>query len=149
MISFNLRCDGDHEFEGWFGSGKDFDDQQAKGFLTCPMCGSAKVHKALMAPNVATKGVVQSKAGSDSDTTAARSYAFEMAKKVREHVEDNFDYVGPEFAQEVRKIHDGESEDRGVYGEASGGEVKELLEDGIEVAPVPDVPTKNSKKKIN
>lgn len=149
MISFGLKCDGDHEFEGWFRTSADFEDQKATGHLSCPTCGSAKIDKALMAPNVATKGVVQSKAVSDSDTTAARSYAYEMAKKVREHVEDNFDYVGPEFAKEVRQMHDGDTEERGVYGEATGHEVKELLEDGIDVAPVPDVPTKNSKKKIN
>jgi len=74
---------------------------------------------------------------------------YKMAQKVRSHVEENFDYVGPDFPTEARKIHAGEAEDRGIYGEATGQEFKELTEEGVEVAPMPDVPTRKSNKKMN
>jgi hypothetical protein len=144
MIRYALLCDHDHDFEGWFGSSSDYDDQQARGLLECPMCASKAVRKAVMAPSVAgTKAQV----GVDSPPPQAREMMMQHAQAVRAHVEENFDYVGDSFAQEARDIHDGKSEERGIYGEASGREVKKLIEDGVPVAPLPPKPP--SKTEVN
>jgi hypothetical protein len=137
MIRYALQCQHDHEFEGWFGSSSDYDDQQARGLLECPMCGSKGVRKQVMAPAVAgTKAQV----GFDAPTPEAREMMMQHAQAVRAHVEENFDYVGDAFAQEARDIHDGKSEERGIYGEASGREVRKLIEDGVPVAALPPKP---------
>ncbi|NWG72090.1 MAG: DUF1178 family protein [Parvularculaceae bacterium] len=131
MIKYQLRCDGDHEFEGWFRNSADFDIQAADGTLSCPACGSAKIGKAIMAPAVASS---EAKAQRVSDMRRAIA---EAAARARAYVERNFDYVGDRFPEEARKIHYGESNPRGIYGEASGAEVKALIEEGVEVAPLP------------
>ncbi|HEX6859667.1 MAG TPA: DUF1178 family protein [Caulobacteraceae bacterium] len=132
MIKYALTCERDHGFEGWFGASSDYDDQQARGLLECPLCGSHEVRKAIMAPAVAgTK-----KSGPDVPPQM-RSMMMEAMGKVRAHVEENFDYVGDAFAREAREIHEGKSEERGIYGEATPTEVKKLVEDGVPVAPLP------------
>ncbi len=137
MIRYALVCDADHEFEGWFGSSSDYDDQSARGLVSCPMCASGQVRKQIMAPAVAgTKRTRREPAA------APREMMMQALAKVREHVEDNFDYVGDAFASEARAIHEGRSEDRGIYGEASPAEVKALVEDGVPVAPLPPTPPK-------
>ncbi|MBB3236485.1 DUF1178 family protein [Phyllobacterium endophyticum] len=133
MIRFSLRCEQDHEFEGWFRNNDDFDTQVEKHFVSCPLCNSYKVEKALMAPSVATSrrqekiAIAMSKMASELR---------EMAKKVRE----NSDYVGSDFAEEARKIHFGEAEQRGIYGEATPDEVESLVDDGVDVMPLPVFP---------
>ena len=142
MIRYALLCEHDHDFEGWFGSSSDYDDQQARGLLECPLCASKAVRKAVMAPAVAgTKAQV----GFDAPTApfldkGAREMMMQHVQAVRAHVEENFDYVGDAFAREARDIHEGKSEERAIYGEASGQEVKKLLEDGVPVAPLPPKP---------
>jgi len=138
MIRYALACDQGHEFEGWFGSSSDFDDQQARGLLECPACGSAAVRKQIMAPSVA--GTKAQGAGPSGATPEMREMMMHAAQAVRRHVEDNFDYVGDAFASEARAIHEGRSEERGIYGEASGQEVRKLVEDGVPVAPLPPKP---------
>lgn len=133
MIHFSLHCDGDHEFEGWFRSNDDFDTQAKKQLVSCPVCGSHKVDKALMAPSVAT-GRQKEKIAIAMSKMA--SELREMAKKVRE----NSDYVGSDFAEEARKIHFGEAEQRGIYGEATRDEVEALVDDGVDVMPLPVFP---------
>ena len=137
MIRYALACDHGHEFEGWFGSSSAFADQQARGLLECPVCASTAVRKQIMAPAVA---------GTKRDTPdlppKARAMMMEALGKVRRHVEENFDYVGDAFAREARAIHEGRSEDRGIFGEASPAEVKALVEDGVPVAPLPPEPPK-------
>lgn len=146
MIRYALQCQHDHAFEGWFGSSSDYDDQQARGLLECPMCGSKGVRKQVMAPAVAgTKAQI----GLDAPPPpfldkGAREMMMQQAQAVRAHVEQNFDYVGDSFAQEARDIHDGKSEERGIYGEASGREVKKLIEDGVPVAPLPPKPPRKT-----
>jgi len=136
MIKYALACDHEHRFEGWFGSSADYDDQSARGLVECPVCGSAGVKKQIMAPAVAgTK-----KRELSAPDPKMRAMVMDAIGKVRRHVEDNFDYVGDTFAKEARAIHDGASEDRGIYGEASPKEVKALVEDGIRIAPLPDKP---------
>jgi hypothetical protein len=133
MIHFSLHCDDDHEFEGWFRSNDDFDAQVQKQLVSCPVCGSDKVGKALMAPSVAT-GRQKEKIAIAMSKMA--SELREMAKKVRE----NSDYVGSDFAEQARKIHFGEAEQRGIYGEATRDEVEALVDDGVDVMPLPVFP---------
>ena len=143
MIRYALLCEHEHGFEGWFGASADFDDQQARGLLECPVCGSKAVRKAIMAPAVAgTKTRSQ-----DLSPAQNHQMMMEAMARVRRHVEDNFDDVGDAFAREARAIHEGKSEERGIYGEASGSEVKKLIEDGVPVAPLP--PKAPAKREIN
>jgi hypothetical protein len=142
MIRYALVCVHDHEFEAWFGSSSDYDDQAARGLVECPLCGTSQVGKQIMAPAVA--GTKRRDLSAPPPEAQAKMHAMmmEAAGKVRRHVEETFDYVGDRFAKEARDIHDGKSEDRGIYGEASPKEVKALVEDGIKVAPLPPPPPK-------
>lgn len=136
MIKYALVCELEHDFEGWFGSSSDYDDQQSRGLLACPVCDSKAVRKQIMAPAVAG-----TKKGLTTDERAKmRQVMTQAVRQVREHVEDNFDYMGDRFADEARAIHEGRSEERGIYGEASPKEVRELIEDGVPVAPLPGKP---------
>lgn len=141
MIKYALACEHDHVFEGWFGASADFDDQAARGLLECPVCTSKAVRKQIMAPAVA--GTKAQKSGAELPPQA-RQMMMEAIGKVRAHVEDNFDYVGDTFAREARAIHEGKSEERGIYGEATPTEVKALVEDGVPVAALPPAPPKKS-----
>ena len=141
MIRYALTCDHDHEFEGWFASSSDFDDQQGRGLLECPMCASKMVRKQIMAPAIAG-----TKRTAPAETSPAKQQAMmmEAAGRIRAHVEENFDDVGDGFASEARAIHEGKAEDRGIYGQASPREVRELVEDGVPVAPLPPEPPKKT-----
>lgn len=141
MIKYALACEHEHGFEGWFGSSTDYDDQSARGLIDCPICGSKAVHKQIMAPAVA--GTKAQASGSEMKP-GMREMVMEAMGKVRAHVEDNFDYVGDAFAREARDIHDGKSEERGIYGEATPAEVKSLVEDGVQVAQLPPPPPKKT-----
>ncbi|MDB5420091.1 MAG: hypothetical protein JWR59_38 [Brevundimonas sp.] len=137
MIRYALSCDHDHPFEAWFGSSSDFDDQAARGLVECPFCGSHAVSKQIMAPAVAG-----TKRDAPDPAMAARMHSMMMdaAREVRAHVEQNFDYVGDSFAREARDIHEGRSEKREIYGEASPAEVVKLKEDGVPCSPLPAAP---------
>ncbi len=140
MIKYQLVCDQAHEFDAWFRSSADFDVQAADGVLECPYCGSAHVRKAIMAPAIA-KGVSRRSGASQNEKLAKVQAAIaEAADKARAYVEKNFDYVGDQFPEQARRIHYGESKERQIYGEATIKEAKELVEEGIEVAPVPAAP---------
>lgn len=141
MIKYALACDHDHAFEGWFGSSSDYDDQAARGLVDCPVCGSKGVRKQIMSPAVA--GTKAQKAAPEPDA-AMREMMMTAMGEVRRKVEETFDYVGDRFAKEARDIHDGKSEERGIYGEASPKEVKALVEDGIKIAPLPPAPPKKT-----
>jgi hypothetical protein len=132
MIKYQLTCDTDHEFEGWFRDSADYDAQSGASLIECPACGSGDVRKAMMAPAIARRTGSRSArlAGIKSDMAKA-------AERARDYVEKNFDYVGDQFSEEARKIHYGETKGRGIYGEATGKEVKELVEEGVRVAPLP------------
>src|SRR5437762_11016281 len=127
MILFSLRCAAGHEFEGWFRDGDGFETQQEAGEITCPQCGDAQVEKALMAPNIARS---RGKAPSPAQLRAA-------LVELRRQVETNCDYVGERFAEEARKIHYGEVDPHGIYGEASNEESQALAEEGIEFGRIP------------
>ena len=130
MIVFNLKCDESHEFEGWFASGAAFDEQAASGKLVCPVCGSHGIEKGIMAP--AVSGTKKAALSTD-ELKKMRQYMTGVRKYVKEHAQ----YVGPKFPEEARKIHYGETEERQIYGEATLQEAKELIEEGVDVAPLP------------
>jgi hypothetical protein len=140
MIRYALVCEHGHEFEGWFGSSGDFDDQAAKGLLDCPLCASKRVRKQIMAP-----AVVGAKKTVQDEGAAKAQMMMQAMGRLRRHVEENFDDVGDAFAKEARAIHEGRAEDRGIYGQATPKEVRELLEDGVPVAPLPPKPPEPSK----
>ena len=135
MIRYALLCEHEHAFEAWLGSSADYDEQAERGLVECPMCSSQLIRKQIMSPSVA--GTKASRAAPPPEMQAVM---MEAANRVRKHVEDNFDYVGDRFAREARDIHEGVSPDRGIYGEATPREVRELVEDGVQVAPVPGAP---------
>jgi hypothetical protein len=137
VIRYNLICDNAHEFEGWFRSNDDFDTQAKRGFVDCPTCGSHKVGKALMAPAVST-GRKQEKIALAMGE--AQKEAIAQLKAMAEKIRENADYVGDKFAEEARKIHFGETDPRGIYGEATLEEAKSLADDGVSFMPVPVFP---------
>jgi hypothetical protein len=144
MILYQLRCDKNHEFEAWFKGSAGFEAQNRKGAVECPFCGSARIAKAPMAPNV-----VGSRGGSEPEPKgeATRELAdrvVEAFSKIRRQVEDNCDYVGEAFPEEARRIHYGEKKSRGIYGEATTDEARRLDEEGIEVFPLPRTPRRDS-----
>ena len=141
MIRYALACEQEHEFEGWFAASADFDDQTGRGLIECPVCASRTVRKQIMAPAVSGAKKRGHPAGAE---TAKRAMMMEAMARVRAHVEDTFDYVGDSFAREARAIHEGKSEDRGIYGEATAAEVKGLVEDGVPVAALPPEPPKKN-----
>jgi hypothetical protein len=132
MILFALRCASDHEFEGWFRDGATFDRQSAGGKIACPHCGDTAVSKAPMAPRVArSRG---------AEVTPSPAQLRKALQELRRHVETNCENVGERFAEEARRIHYGESDPRGIYGEASADDAKDLAEEGIEVNRIPWLP---------
>lgn len=161
MIRYKLRCHKHHEFEAWFGSSAAYDRQAKRGLVTCPDCGSKKVQKALMTPGVSTRSSTE-RAAPQPETREAPEAAVPMAanvppalaaqhnemqrqflalmRQVRKEVEAKAEYVGPRFADEARKIHLKEAEARGIWGEATLEEARELSEDGIDCLPLPRLP---------
>ena len=144
MIRYALACDQAHEFEGWFARSADFDAQAAGGLVECPVCGSKAVQKQIMAPAVAGAKKRGAPATGPAAPEGRQRMMMEAMAHVRRHVEENFDYGGDTFAREARAIHEGKSEDRGIYGEATPAEVKGLVEDGVPVAQLPPEPAKKT-----
>ncbi|MEQ8733423.1 MAG: DUF1178 family protein [Rhodospirillaceae bacterium] len=151
MIVYDLVCEKDHEFESWFRNGAAFDTLSKAKDISCPICGSVKVRKAPMAPRISKSGVKDivppavpeqsqvkgSKGLGPEDMTTAMTKAVEAIKELQASIEKNFDNVGVKFPEEARKIHYGEAEARGIYGEATVEEAQELIEEGVEIAAVP------------
>jgi hypothetical protein len=129
MIRFSLRCASGHEFEGWFRNGEGYDAQQKAGEIACPECGDTHVEKALMAPNIGRSR------GTRPPISPAQLRA--ALVELRQQVETHCDYVGPQFAEEARRIHYGEADPHGIYGEASENESRELAEEGIKFGRIP------------
>jgi hypothetical protein len=141
VIRYALACGGGHEFEGWFGGSAAFDEQKAAGGISCPVCGSAEVEKALMAPAVA--GAKRAAAQDPIPVAAPHAVPEEFLatlRKLRRHVAETADYVGDRFAEEARRIHYREAEARGIYGEATRDEAAALSEEGVEFHPLPFLP---------
>ncbi len=143
MIRFALRCDEGHSFDSWFQSAAAYDALAAAGHLSCAVCGSASVQKALMAPALPARRERTAPETPDTADTPeeARRRAIEA---LRRKIEAESDYVGMEFAAEARAIHEGDAPERPIYGEARRDDARRLLEDGIPVAPLPFLPRKRT-----
>lgn len=145
MIHYTLTCEQSHVFEGWFRSSGDFDDQVEGGLVTCAVCGSTAITRAPMAPSVQTaRGRDERAEGAKRQTVMmpdrAQKMMLEALREIRKKVTENADYVGERFAEEARKMHYGETEHRGIWGEATSEEASSLTEEGIEVQPLPGLP---------
>jgi hypothetical protein len=162
MIRYALNCDQNHVFESWFANSAAYDKQAKRALITCPVCGSAKVEKAVMAPRLARADAGPRPAAPPPNLTpapvaqtptpqvpaktpvamvsAAERELRQKLKELRDHVTKNASYVGQSFPEEARKIHYGEAEHRSIYGEASPEEAKALHEEGIEFHPLPILP---------
>lgn len=146
MIRYDLICTYDHQFEGWFSGSDDFEVQRDKGLIECVVCGSANVDRAIMAPNVSTS---RRKEKNASDHAKQMKMVNDVANKIRKDIADNCDNVGTNFAEEARAIHYGEKPERGIYGQATPREAAELVEEGVGVAPLPDILAPDTKSKAN
>jgi hypothetical protein len=157
MIKYALRCEHDHHWDAWFPSISGYDDQQARGLVDCPICGSKKVEKSIMAPSIRTsksgrvsEPELETKSETKTEVTETQLPVATqdmnlsipepikaMFAEMKERIEKTHDYVGDTFAREVRAMHEGETEERPIYGEATASEVRALIEDEIPVAPLP------------
>lgn len=147
MIHYQLRCTpASHAFDGWFRSSDDFDRQCDAGLVACPACGTTSVEKALMRPAVSGIGTQVERSEPAGDAVASGPVPAEFVKAVRRlqkisrTLRAKADYVGTTFAEEARRIHFGEVEERQIYGEATRDEVERLVEDGIPALPLPPLP---------
>ena len=153
MIRYNLVCDKRHEFESWFQDSAAYDKQAKRGLVSCPLCGSSKVEKAIMAPRLARKekrGAINVTNETEAPAPAANAPVAMISpqeqefraklKELRDHLVANADNVGKKFPEVARKMHYGEIEHRSIYGEASPQDAKELSEEGIEFHPLPVLP---------
>ena len=130
MIIFNIQChDCGHTFEGWFENSKEFAKQRKKHLINCPSCNSCNVDKGLMTPNLNKK----SNSKKNKITTSVAS----DISKLKKIVENNFDYVGEQFTEEAKKMKYGEIKERSIYGEATPDQTRELIEEEIDVIPLP------------
>lgn len=146
MMHYQLRCGNEHAFDGWFKDSTGFETQARRGLVACPQCGNAAVARALMAPAVASRratlGAAVGESGEIPAATPAKlpDAARAALQRVRAEVERRCDYVGPNFANEARRMHRGESARTGIYGEALPDQAEALAEEGIEVACIPWIP---------
>ena len=145
MIRYNLICSSEHEFESWFSSSKACDAQMKRKLVACPICDSTRVEKAIMAPSLITSKQKQDQKPEGERQPAALISDKDremraMLKSLREHVKQNAEHVGGEFPKIAREMHYGETEKRSIYGEAKPEEVRDLLDEGVEVQPLPILP---------
>ena len=145
MIHFQLKCSQGHEFKAWFRSRDSFADQCKRGDVDCPVCGDVQISKALMTPSIAKgKKILGDAAEKRAEEVAEQ--VLNAARKLREVVEENFEYVGDDFADEARAIHYGDTSERDIYGEATEKEVEELDEEGVDFARIPKL-NRSSRRK--
>ncbi len=153
MIHYNLRCERGHAFESWFQSSSAYEAQEKRKLVNCPTCGSAKVERAIMAPQIVSKkgresavpapAAVAPEVGTPASTPLLMAQERELRaklKELREHIVKNADNVGERFPVEARKMHYGDIEHRPIYGEASADEARALIDEGVEVTPLPVLP---------
>jgi hypothetical protein len=154
MIKYNLRCEAGHTFESWFQSSSAYESQERRKLVSCPACGSAKVERAIMAPRIGAKTKERAEPAAAApaapvEATPSGSTPLMMAqerelraklKELRDHIVKNADNVGERFPNEARKMHYGDIEHRPIYGEASPEEARSLIDEGVEVSPLPVLP---------
>ncbi len=143
MIVFDLRCSGEHVFEAWFASSGAFEDQRARGLLSCPLCGDADIGKAVMAPNIPAKGNRKDPAapatatGAEAPTPAAMKAAIRALAEAQARALEKSEWVGRAFADRARAMHAGDADPAPIHGEATVGEAKALADEGVAIAPLP------------
>jgi hypothetical protein len=154
MIRYNLRCERGHAFESWFQSSSAYESQEKRKLVNCPSCGSAKVERAIMAPQIVSKKgrdsaepapapVAATEVAAPTSTPLMMAQERELRaklKELRDHIVKNADNVGERFPNEARKMHYGDIEHRPIYGEASPEEARSLIDEGVEVSPLPVLP---------
>lgn len=153
MIHYNLRCERGHAFESWFQSSAAYEQQEKRKLVSCPVCGSAKVERGIMAPQIVSKKerdiVEPAPAAAIPATTTSASAPLVMTqerevraklRELRDHILSSSDNVGERFPNEARKMHYGDIEHRPIYGEASADEARALMEEGVEVSTLPLLP---------
>ncbi|MBR1144025.1 DUF1178 family protein [Bradyrhizobium sp. AUGA SZCCT0431] len=155
MIRYSLRCERGHAFESWFQSSSAYESQEKRKLVSCPSCGSVKVERAIMAPQIVSrKGREDARAVPAAEVTSTEGAATEATpllmaqelelrakiKELRDHIVKNADNVGERFPSEARKMHYGDIEHRPIYGEASPDEARALIDEGVEVSPLPVLP---------
>jgi hypothetical protein len=153
MIRYSLHCDRGHTFESWFQSSSAYESQEKRRLVNCPVCDSAKVERSIMAPQIVSKkgrdSAIPAPAQPPAEVTAPGSTPLLMAqerelrtklKELRDHIVKNADNVGERFANEARKMHYGDIDQRAIYGEASPEEARSLIDEGVEVSPLPVLP---------
>ncbi len=149
MIRYRLKCEQGHEFESWFQSASAFDDLSGRGLLSCAMCGSDEVAKAVMAPCLSSKQPIDQNPSPQTQPLATAANGAlsapddkvqEMIQAMRKHIEENSTYVGTNFAAEARAIHDGSAPERMIHGETAPEEARALIEEGVKIAPLPFLP---------
>ena len=153
MIHYHLRCERGHAFESWFQSSSAYEAQEKRKLVNCPTCGSAKVERAIMAPQIVSKkgretpppapAAAATEAATPASTPLLMAQERELRaklKELRDHIVKNADNVGERFPNEARKMHYGDIEHRPIYGEASPDEARALIEEGVDVAPLPVLP---------
>ena len=136
MIKYSLECNQSHTFDAWFSDSLNFEKQNKNNQISCPNCSSLKIKKSIMAPSIPSKNYKSDLLNEKKDKVEV------VLSKVRKHVEDNFDYVGDKFADEARSMHYGEKEEREIYGETTIEDAVELIEEGVNVKPMPGVDPK-------
>ena len=152
MIRYHLRCERGHAFESWFQSSTAYESQEKRKLVNCPACGSARVERAIMAPQIVSKkgrDATAPEPAATTEVTAPASTPLMMAqerelrakiKELRDHIVKNADNVGERFPNEARKMHYGDIEHRPIYGEATPDEARALIDEGVEVSPIPVLP---------
>jgi len=149
MIKYQLKCASGCSFEGWFPSSDQFEREADAGRLECPSCGATEVSRDIMAPALVRRASVSSKKSGGEDRVKQINEAMAgAARRARDYVEKNFDYVGERFPEEARRIHYGETKERAIYGEATKVDAKELVDEGVAVAPLPPAAAP-AKKDVN
>ncbi|KUF10235.1 DUF1178 family protein [Pseudoponticoccus marisrubri] len=143
MIQYTLKCAEGHRFDSWFQSASAYDKLRRAGHVSCAVCGSSEVEKAMMAPRVSS-GEAQPPAPAKTPLSQPKSPAEQALAALKAHVEKNSDYVGRDFAREARAMHVGETPERPIWGEARADEAKALAEEGVPIAPLPFTPSRRS-----
>lgn len=136
MIKYSLECNQSHTFDAWFSDSLNFEKQNKNNQISCPNCSSLKIKKSIMAPSIPSKNYKSDLLNEKKDKVEV------VLSKVRKHVEDNYDYVGDKFADEARSMHYGEKEEREIYGETTIEDAVDLIEEGVNVKPMPGVDPK-------
>tara|TARA_B110000459_G_scaffold24439_1_gene23440 strand:+ start:972 stop:1391 length:420 start_codon:yes stop_codon:yes gene_type:complete len=136
MIKYSLECNQSHTFDAWFSDSLNFEKQNKNNQISCPNCSSLKIKKSIMAPSIPSKNYKSDLLNEKKDKVEV------ILSKARKHVEDNFDYVGDKFADEARSMHYGEKEEREIYGETTIEDAVDLIEEGVNVKPMPGVDPK-------